>query len=236
VGSRVPLAVIPRGTGNQVARNLGLPLRIRAAVAVAVRGEARAIDLGEADGRPFALLAGAGLDARVMTAATRELKERWGFSAYLYAAVREALSLTPVGFRIVADGKALELSAVTVMVANVGALFARGLPVRLPLTPHLGDAWSDGLFDVLVVAPRRPADWAGVLWAAGRARFGGSDRLLHLQARTVEIETDRPLPTQIDGDVVGRTPLSARVLPGALRVLLPPTVLGAGRPPRRDRS
>ena len=135
VGADVPLGIVPRGTGNQVARNLGIPLALAAAVDVVLGGHARAIDLGEADGRAFALMAGAGLDAAVMAAATRELKERWGYTAYVYAALMQALQASPVRFRVVADERELEVSAVSVMVANVGALFAKYPPFPSPSAP-----------------------------------------------------------------------------------------------------
>ena len=221
VGTGVPLAVVPRGTANQLARNLGIPLGLEAAVEVALNGEPSPIDLGQIDGRAFALVAGAGFDAAVMAGATRERKERWGFAAYIYSALKEALSVAPARFEITADDHRLEVSAVSVMIANGGALFLKYLPVRLPLTPTPLSSWTDGLFDVVIVAPRRFPDWAGVLWSAARRRFAGSDRLIHLHARTVRVVTDPPVPTQVDGDVAGMTPITARVLEGGARVLLP---------------
>lgn len=219
--SEVPLAIIPRGTANQVARNLDIPTSFEAAVDVAVSGVPTPIDLGRIDGRNFALVAGAGFDAAIMAAATRELKERWGFAAYIYAAVKEALSATPARFRIRADDRELEVSAVTVMIANVGALFTAYLPLRFPLTPHPLSSWNDGVFDIMIVAPRTFPDWATVLWKAARNQFGGTNRLIHLQARRVYIDADEPVPAQIDGDPFGTTPLTADVVPHGVRILLP---------------
>ncbi|HET9440664.1 MAG TPA: hypothetical protein VFO52_10860, partial [Longimicrobiales bacterium] len=64
-------------------------------------------------------------------------------------------------------------------------------------------------------------DWATVLWNAALMQFGGSDRLIHLQARTVRIESDPQLPTQIDGDPAGVTPLVATVLEHGVRIMMP---------------
>ena len=126
---------------------------------VAVHGRPIPIDLGRVGERAFALVAGAGFDAAVMAAATRELKERWGFGAYVYAAVKEALNASPVHFTLSADGREVEVEAVTVMVANVGELFAAWLPLRLPLGPATDrHAWQDGLLDVVVLAPRRATE------------------------------------------------------------------------------
>ncbi len=221
VGTDVPLGLIPRGTANQVALNLKIPIAIEKAVDVAVNGSAQPIDIGQIDGRAFALVAGAGFDAAVMGSATRELKERWGFGAYIYAAIKQALSATPARFCITTEQTTLEISGVSVMIANVGALFTKYLPIRFPLTPQPLSSWHDGLFDIVVVAPQNFPDWATVLWNAARMQFGGNNRLIHLQARQVTIESDPILPTQIDGDPVGETPLTATVLEKGVRIMLP---------------
>lgn len=221
VGTDIPLSVIPRGTANQVALNLGIPRAFEAAVENAVTGTPVAIDLGRIDGRAFALVAGAGFDAAVMTTATREMKERWGFGAYIYGALKEALTMNPARFHITADDQELEISAVSVMIANVGALFTKYIPMRFPLTPKPLSSWHDGVFDIVVVAPESFPGWASVLWSAALNQFGGNQRLIHLQARTVTIASEQPVPTQIDGDPVGTTPLTATVIERGVRILLP---------------
>jgi diacylglycerol kinase (ATP) len=221
VGTGIPVALIPRGTANQVALNLGIPRAFEAAVETAVNGVPTPIDLGEVDGRAFALVAGAGFDAEVMAAATRELKERWGFGAYVYGALKQAMTHNPARFCITADGQELEISAVSVMIANVGALFTKYIPVRFPLTPKPLGSWHDGLFDIVIVAPKSVPGWAGVLWNAGLKKFGGNENLIHLQARHVTIKADQPVATQIDGDPVGTTPLTATVIEQGVRIMLP---------------
>jgi diacylglycerol kinase (ATP) len=220
-GSTTPLALIPRGTANQVAQNLQIPRGLERAVEVAVHGVPTPVDLGRINGRAFALVAGAGFDAAVMAAATRSLKERWGFAAYVLAAVKEALGATPRHFRITADGRTFEVDAVSVMIANVGELFTAWIPLRFSLAPHPTSSWQDGIFDVVILAPRRLPQLAGILWRAANRRFEGDERLVHFQAREITVEADPPIPVQIDGDPAGMTPISATVAPGALRVLLP---------------
>lgn len=220
-GTAVPLAVIPRGTGNQVAQNLGIPLDIEEAVEVAVSGTVAALDLGRANGRAFALVAGAGFDAAVMAAATRGMKERWGFAAYVFAAVKEALQATPTRFRIRADDRNMDVEAVSVMVANVGELYSAFLPIRIPLSPRPTNSWQDGLLDVVVLAPRKIPEFATLLWRAAHHRFGADDRLLHFQARDIEVDADPAIAVQIDGDPAGQTPMRAEAMPAAMRVLIP---------------
>lgn len=220
-GSDTPLAIIPAGTANQVALNLGLPRQLELAVDVAVYGRPQPIDLGRIDDRWFALVAGAGYDAAVMAAATRELKARLGFGAYVYAALREALTAVPRRFRIVADGNELELDAVTVMIGNVAQLFARWIPMRISLGPAPASAWNDGLFDVLVLTTRRFPEFAEAVWRASSGNFAVNKRLLHLQAREITVEADPPIAVQIDGDPAGMTPMTAHVVRDALSVLVP---------------
>jgi diacylglycerol kinase (ATP) len=219
--SGTPLAVLPRGTGNQVALNLGVPLDLETAIDVALNGRIIGIDLGSVRDRAFALVAGAGFDAAVMQAATRERKERWGFGAYVYAAVREALSAAPRRFRLTIDDQHIEVDAVSVMAANVGELFAKWLPLRMPLGPRPAGAWHDGLFDVVILAPRKPHQVAALLWQVAHGTFTTSDRLLHFQARSLTIDADPPIAVQIDGDPAGQTPISMSVLRDALRVFVP---------------
>ncbi len=223
-GTDIPLALIPTGTGNQVAQNLRIPTSLEDAVELAVHGKSSHMDLGRIDDRVFALVAGAGFDAATMASATREMKGRWGFGAYIFAAVKEALKAQPVDFRVTVDGEVLEVRAVSVMLANVGELFAEFVPFPVPLTPRPHKSWQDGLFDVVVVAPRNVMDVPGVLWKAVGKRFrGNDDRLLHFQARHVIIEADPPIATQIDGDPAGKTPLEATVVERGVRIIAPDT-------------
>jgi diacylglycerol kinase (ATP) len=202
-GSTTPLAVIPRGTANQVAHNLRIPSNLEEAVELAVEGTPAAVDLGRIGERVFALVAGAGLDAAVMASATRGMKERWGFGAYVFAAVKEALSAQPVDFRVTADG-------------------AHFLPFPVPLAPRPRSSWQDGLFDVVVVAPRNVIDVPGMVWkAVGKQFEGDDDRLLHFQAKEVTVEAEPAIAVQIDGDPAGVTPMSATAVERAVRIIAP---------------
>jgi diacylglycerol kinase (ATP) len=219
-GSPVLLGIVPQGTANQVAGNLHLPMDVERAVEVVVTGRAVPMDVGELDnGRYFALIAGAGWDAEVMSIATRQLKDRWGFWAYLYAGLRRAMAPSSALFRITVDGQQFEVRAATVLVANVGQIFHELLPVELPIAP--GSSVSDGLLDICIFAPRNLPDVAAVLWKVARRNYRGDERMLYLQAREIRIEADPPVITQVDGDPAGETPLVARVVPGGVRVLVP---------------
>jgi diacylglycerol kinase (ATP) len=220
-GTRVPLGIVPKGTGNQVARNLGLPQRLEDAVDVAVNGMVVEIDLGRLDdGRFFAVAAGAGWDAAVMAAATRELKDRWGFGAYIYAGLKLGISPPTATFRITADGEPLEVEAAMVLVANMGQFTAAiGPPLPVNIGPDV--SWRDGLLDVCIFAPRTFGDAAAIFWRVARRRYSGDRRLLYLQAREVTVESDPAVITEVDGEPVGMTPFRASVLCAGVSVLVP---------------
>jgi diacylglycerol kinase (ATP) len=220
-GTQVPLAIVPQGTANQVAGNLRIPADVERAVEVAVSGIPVPMDVGVlGDGRYFALIAGAGWDAEVMAVATRQLKDRWGFGAYLYACLRKAISPPSAQFRITADGREFEIRAATVLIANVGQLFHELLPVDLRIAPR--GSFSDGLLDICIFAPRNLPDVAAVLWKMARRSYWGDERMIYLQVESIRIEADPPVVTQVDGDPSGETPLEARVVPGGVRVMVPP--------------
>ena len=219
-GGRVPLGIIPLGTGNQLAANLSIPPDIERAVEVAVHGVPRPIDIGQlGDGRYFALMAGAGWDAEVMGSCSRELKERWGFGAYLFQGLRRAAAPPSALYRISADGADFEVNAATVLIANAGQLFSSLFPVEVRIAPD--SSFQDGLLDICIFAPRTLPDVATLLWKVARRQYIGDDRMIYLQAREVSIDADPPIVTQVDGDCKGETPLTARAVPGGVQVLMP---------------
>lgn len=218
-GTEVPVAILPFGTGNQLARNFGIPVSLEGSVRVAVGGRVEPIDLGRADGEYFALMAGAGLDARVMADATAAMKQRFGFGAYLFSGLKHVMTPRIADFRIRADDRELEIRASMVLVANVGQLAAGPLPMEVQVGPRV--SFSDGLLDVCVFAPGNLTEMAAVLWKVARQQYAGDDRMLFLQAREVSVESDPPVAAQVDGEVAGVTPLRADVAPLAGRLLVP---------------
>lgn len=219
-GSTVPLGIVPQGTGNQLAANLGIPADVEGAVDAVVNGTLLPMDLGRlGDGRFFSLIAGAGWDAEVMAACTRDLKDRWGFGAYLFAGLRKIVTPPSARFRITTDGETFEIDAASVLVANVGQLFHELFPVELHIGP--GVSFHDGLLDVCIFAPRSVADVAAVLWKVAFRQFSSDQRMIYLQARDIYIESDPPVVTQADGDCIGQTPFAAHAVPGGVRVLVP---------------
>lgn len=218
-GTEVPVAILPCGTGNQLALNFDIPASLEGAVWVATEGRVERVDLGRVNGEYFALIAGAGLDADVMAGATAELKSRLGFGAYLYSGLKHAVTSKPARFRIVADGEETEMMAAMVLLANVGQLGAGPLPVELQVAPRV--SFRDGLLDVCVYGPRNLPEFARVFWKVVRHQYGDDERMVFFQARRVRVEADPPVATQVDGEPRGETPIEAEVDPLAGRVLVP---------------
>lgn len=213
--STVPLAIVPLGTANLAARALGLPRRLDAVLAVAFRGQQRLIDLAEADGLPYAAMAGIGLDATVVGATPRLLKERFGWLGYA-ATGTARLPGRRHEFTVRLDGgPPLTRRARSVAVGNAGLL-----PGGFALLPDA--RLDDGVLDVGILAPASPAGWARVAYRVITGSRHDDRRLERYRARRVEIQAATDLPREVDGEVIapGRT-LTVQVRPGALLVRVP---------------
>jgi YegS/Rv2252/BmrU family lipid kinase len=212
-GSGVPLGVLPCGTGNLLARNLGLPLSLDEALAVALTGSDRRLDVGAANGRPFVVMAGIGFDAEMLDGADERLKSRVGWAAYVLSALRH-LRERPVRMALLADGGPPQRRwASGVIVGNVGSLQGnvRLLPDAVP---------DDGVLDVAVLAA---SGWTGWLRLAAdvllRRKTG---RVAHLTCRELTIQAGRARPWEVDGEVAGTTrQLRVTLEPGCLLVRVP---------------
>lgn len=219
-GSGVPLGILPTGTGNLLARNLGIPLDREEAVGVALGEHTRTIDLIEfsVDDGPaehFAVAAGTGIDAMIMDETDPKLKDKVGSVAYFLAAGK-AMGRLPVPATIEIDGhRRLRRKAMLVLVGNVGELQA-GITLLPDARP------DDGQLDVFVASPRTVRDWLKVLVGIVSRRRRSRDPMDALRGREVTIRLDREDNYQLDGDTVGTcSRLSAAVKPDALTVCVP---------------
>jgi diacylglycerol kinase family enzyme/membrane-associated phospholipid phosphatase len=219
-GTGIPVGILPTGTGNLLARNLGLPLGHDAALQVVLHGQDRAIDIVGIDGdgldpTRYVVMAGLGLDAAIMDGAPAQLKARMGWPAYAVSALRQ-VRYPAVRVTIAIDGREpVQRRARTVVVGNVGSLQA-----GIPLLP---DAQiDDGVLDVVVIAPRRVAGWPALIYRVMLKRRRTDDRLDRFTGRSVVISAAHAIPRQLDGDLVGPgTELRCAVEPGRLLVRVP---------------
>ncbi|MEV0842403.1 diacylglycerol kinase family protein [Actinocatenispora sera] len=213
-GSDVPMAVLPGGTGNLLAANLGIPTDTTAAARLAVDGGRRRIDVGEVDGEVFTVMAGMGFDAHMLGATPEPLKARLGWFAYLLGGARR-LRDRPMRVTVALDDRTpLRRRARSVLVANVGRLQG-GLDLLPDAQP------DDGAFDVAVVTPRSLADWAR-LGAALLLRMDRPPRMEVHRCRAVTVRSVGPQARELDGDVIDSSArLRATLRPRSLTVCVP---------------
>ena len=212
------LGIVPAGSGNGLARELGISLRPGEAIETALRGRDRVIDVGELAGRPFVNLAGVGLPASVADLFAR-LSGR-GLAGYVLATARELLRYRSERYAVATRERTIEQPALFIELAN-GRQYGNGAVVA----PHA--RLDDGRLDLVSVDPVGPARAAWGLW---RLFNGTIDRHSYVHCSRVDrvtISADRPLRFHVDGEPVqGGCSLSATVHPAALRVRVPPPTGG----------
>ncbi|MEJ3745841.1 diacylglycerol kinase family protein [Actinomycetes bacterium KLBMP 9797] len=214
VGTDTAMAVLPAGTGNLLAANLGISTDVAAGLEVALEGGLRRLDVGQVDGQHFTVMAGMGFDARMLAATSDTAKARIGWPAYVLGALRHVRDRR-MKVKIRIDGGApIRRRAQTVLVANVGRLQGG---VRL-LTEAKPD---DGLLDVAILTPRHLRHWLALAWAVLRRKERVPSMEVFRGTR-VEVASDRVQPRQLDGDLIkaGRL-LDVQVLPKALWLCVP---------------
>lgn len=233
--TRVPLAIVPSGTGNLFARNLGIPLDDpERAMAVAFGPRRREVDLGRirvtrpdgaVDDAAFVVMAGMGMDAAMIANTRPRLKKAVGWVAYVDGAARSLPRARPFPILLQTDRSRVRSTRVySILFANCGAL-----PAGIALIPDA--SVEDGRMDVVLI---RPAAWWGwlavwrrVWWDNSVLRRFRAGRLVlerrrdqsvhYLRAATADAGAHPPQAVQLDGEPYGvATRLTCRILPGAL--------------------
>ncbi len=221
-GTGVPLAILPAGTANLLATNLGIPLDIDEAVKIALHGQRAAIDLGTMNGESFAVMAGAGFDGRMISDVDANAKERFGRLAYVRGSMK-AMSAERIGTRIRVDGSPwFDGPSSCVLIGNVGTVIG-GLHVFDTASP------TDGLLDVGVIQADGPAQWLRVLGrVVSRGETERSPLVQATKGRKIDIRFAKKVRFELDGGARGKTRnLKVRVKPGALIVCVPQPPLEA---------
>ena len=216
-GTEMPMALVPAGTGNLLARNLSIPLDTDAAIRLALHGRVEAIDMVTCtfdDGEErFVVMAGMGLDAQIMESTDSGLKKVIRSGAYAVAAVQNAIPDPFTATITLDDESPVHRQMVMALMGNVGTITA-GMTLFPRATP------TDGMVDLLLASPDKVVDWArlGAQILTGQEMEG----FTLTRARKVLIEADHPVPFELDGDTAGSTrTLRAEVDQGALRIVVP---------------
>jgi diacylglycerol kinase (ATP) len=226
VGSDTAMGVLPVGTGNVWAKEIGLPTlgltqpdRLLVAARMLVDGEVRWVDVGRVGDHFFINCAGVGIDSTVAAQVeprTRTAKQLGGILTYLVAGLSIARDFCGVRSTIIVDGRTIRTMILLVVVTNIQLY---GGVVKMTPEARL----DDGLLDVRIFKGMGSAwifrHFAGVF----ANRHLRNPMVSHYQGRRVTIYTAEPFPVQLDGEPIGMTPVSLEVVPRSLRVLVPKT-------------
>ncbi|MEV5962634.1 diacylglycerol kinase family protein [Kribbella sp. NPDC051952] len=215
----IPVAVLPAGTGNLLARNLGISLDLDVALTELLGGNERRIDSvliegDELSSDRFVVMAGMGLDAAIIADAPDELKKRVGWAAYVVSTLKN-LNHPFVRVEIIVDNQTpVRRRARTVVIGNVGTLQA-----NIPLLPDAQP--DDGLIDAVVVAPRRISHWPRLVLSLV-VKSWREQHVERFTGRQIQVTAATTVRRQLDGDTIsdGRV-LTASVDPSALVVRIP---------------
>jgi YegS/Rv2252/BmrU family lipid kinase len=217
VNSEIPMAVLPFGTGNMLALELGIPIDAnRALDSMIGKTYIKKMDMMAIEERYFILNAGVGVSSQIMKNTARKDKRRFGMLAYIWVGFKTLLGVQPHTFRITVDDKKISLRASEILIANGGLL-----GIKIPFE-DLHVYPDDGKVDIFIIKARTPFDYLELLYYIIRRKPRSATKMIYLQAeREIRINARKVLPTQADGEVIGETPITIRVVPSVVQMLLP---------------
>ena len=219
----VEIAVVARGTGWDFVRTYDIPRGVTEAARVALHGAVREIDLGRAEFRGwdgserasyFANVASAGMSGAIARRANETTKALGGKLSYLWATLAVFFPWENDAVRVAVDGESREGRMHDVVVAN-GRYFGGGMMICPDAEP------DDGAFDVLLIGDLTKRDLLLTLPKTYRGKHLPHPKAEVLRGATVTVDSDEPLPIELDGEQPGTTPVRFEVVPRALRVRVP---------------
>lgn len=211
--SDVPLAVMPAGTGNLLARNLEMPKTADEVLNLAMSGHRRRLDLGEVNDESFAVMAGTGVDASIMEGTDGEAKDRLGVLAYVLEGAKHFFD-EPFRASVTTDhGRSTSNEFAMLLAGNLGRLQG-GIELFPDATP------DDGVLELLGLISNGPAE--ALLGAVEAATRTDSDRHFRASGRRFVIDLEQPRSYELDGETRPATSrLEFGVAPGGLVVCVP---------------
>jgi YegS/Rv2252/BmrU family lipid kinase len=213
-GSDSPLGLIPTGRGNDLARALGIPEEPEAAVAALLAGESRRIDVGEANGKRFLGIASVGFDSECNRLANETHRLR-GNSVYAYSMIRTLIGWRSARFTLAVGEERKRISGYFVAVAN-NSVYGGGMYIA----PNA--ELDDGEFDVVSIGEGSKLSFLLGLKDVLKGNHLGKDEVDVFRTSRLQIDASRPFPVYADGDHLTDLPVSLRVLPRSLSIVVPP--------------
>ena len=212
--SQIPLGLLPMGTGNDLAKGVGLPSDVHAAASALVNGTVRQIDIARAGSAVYACIAGVGFDSIVTSYANQHARWFTGPLAYTWSLLCCMSRYRPYQLEITADGKSITTGVIFAVVGN-NSSYGGGIH----LTPRA--RLDDGLLDVCVVPFMSRLELLRWVPRAYRGEHLKHPRIQYLQARKVTLRSNVPMELFGDGEFLQELPATIEVLPRALRVVAP---------------
>ncbi len=212
------LGLLPLGTANDFARTLAIPTSLEAACETIARGKVVDVDLGLAGSNYYVNLASVGLGVEVTRSLSPQLKKRFGAVAYPVAAMTAFFRHEPFAARLSfpnGDHEPRTYDRLLQVAVGNGRYYGGGLVVAP------GSGIDDGELDVYAIKLGRHRDLVGIAWYLRSGDFVESEGVDQFRTGCVVVETEPPLPINIDGEIVARTPEEFRVARNALRVIVP---------------
>ena len=217
--SNACFGILPAGTGNLLARAMGIPTAAEPALDLIIGDHVlQPLDLMHIGQQVFVLDVSVGISARAMRDTSTEQKQRFGVLAYIWPIARDLIRLRRRHFNLTIDGRQIQARASEILIANGAFLNKPPFPYGPP------EGFNDQQFDTYILAARSLPDYLRVLWALARGSWQGQTALRTLAVHeSITIDAVRQQqPVQADGESIGFTPVTVKLLPSAVRLIVPP--------------